>query len=160
MEKAFELGYRRPALVLDTRIDRLVDGRFTAGALIGQQLMPAAQRTNPFYFVPEARDNPTLFRDWLRHERPDAILTLYHVVQSWLEDSGLRVPRDMGLIQMERRRSDWAGMDQHNDLIGSAAVDMLIGMIHHSQIGPSAFPHATLIGSTWVDGETCPGKRV
>ena len=159
MEKAFELGYRRPALVLDTRIDRLVDGRFTAGMLIAQQHVPNAQRTRPFYFVPEAGDSPALFRDWLRREKPDAILTLYHVVRRWLEDAGLHVPRDIALIQMERRRSDWAGMDQHNDLIGSAAVEMLISMIHHNATGLPAFPHATLIGSTWVDGETCPRKK-
>ncbi len=79
------------------------------------------------------RDNAAFFRDWLRREKPDAILTLYHVVQRWLENAGLRAPRDIALIQMERRRSDWAGMNQHNDLIGAAAVEMLIGMIHHDQ---------------------------
>jgi LacI family transcriptional regulator len=159
MEKAFDLGYRRPALVLDTRIDRLVDGRFTAGTLIAQHELPPGQRTTPFYFVPEARNNAALFRDWLRREKPDAILTLYHTVQRWLEDAGLHAPRDIGLIQMERRSSDWAGMNQHNDLIGAAAVEMLIGMIHHNQAGLPAFPQATLIGSTWVDGPTCPRKR-
>ena len=40
-----------------------------------------------------------------------------------------------------------------------AAVDMLIGMIQHNQTGLPAFPHATLIGSTWVDGETCPRRK-
>ncbi len=139
-EKALDLGYRRPALVLDTHIDRLVDGRFTAGMLIAQQSLPAAQRTNPFYFMPEARDNAVLFRNWLRREKPDAILTLYHVVRHWLENAGLHAPRDIALIQMERRRSDWAGMNQHNDLIGAAAVEMLIGMIHHDQAGPPRLP--------------------
>ena len=159
MEKAFELGYRRPALVLDTRIDRLVDGRLTAGTLIAQQRLPVGQRTSPFYFVPEGRENPILFHEWLRREKPDCILTLYHVVRRWLEEAGLRAPRDIGLIQMERRSSDWAGMNQHNDHIGSAAIDMVIGMIHHNQAGIPTFPQATLIGSTWVDGETCPQRN-
>jgi len=159
-EQAFKLGYCRPALVLDARIDRLVDGRFTAGMLVAQQQRPKDQQTRPFYFVPEAPESPARFRHWLDREKPDAILTLYHIVRRWLEDAGLRVPHDVALIQMERRRSDWAGMDQHNDLIGSAAVDMLIGMIHHNQAKLPCFPQATLIDSTWVHGKTCPKRRL
>ena len=155
-EQALQLGYQRPALVLDHVIDKLVEGRFTSGVYIAQQQLPSKQRTRPFYLVNEARSNPALFQDWLRKEDPDLILTLYHVVKKWLTDLNYRIPQDIGLMQLEWRRdhADWAGMDQHNDLVGETAVGMLIGMIHAGLSGIPCFPQSTLIGSTWVAGKT------
>jgi len=150
-QQALELGYRRPALVLDHVIDGLTDGRFSAGVQVAQAGLPALNRTRPFYFVEEARQKPALFHRWFEQEKPDALLTLYNVVRDWLKD-----PREVGLIQLEwRSRSpEWAGMNQHNDVVGEAAVDMVIGMIHRGETGVPDFPRGTLVGSTWVDGKT------
>ncbi len=155
-EQALRLGYQRPALVLDHVIDRLVDGRFTSGIHIAQKLLPKSRQTRPFYMVTEARDKPELFRRWFAQEKPDVILTLYNVVRDWIEGMKLRVPDDVGLIQLEWREDhpEWAGMNQHNDVVGEAAVEMVINMIHNHAPGLPDFPRATFIGSTWVDGQT------
>ena len=78
------------------------------------------------------------------------------VVREWLSGIGLQVPRDVGLIQLERRRGceNWAGMEQHNDLTGEAAVDMLVTLLHNNETGVPLFPRATLIGGSWMDGTT------
>ncbi len=164
VEKALELGYRRPGLVLDTTIDQLVEGRFTAGYRIGQNTLPAQQRLQPFYEVDAAKADPALFRKWLEEEKPDVIFTLYNIVRTWLSDAGYKVPDDIGLIQLEHRqdRPEWAGVDQHNELAGEAAIDMLIGMIHSGETGVPPFPRATLIDGTWISGRTIrkqSGKR-
>jgi DNA-binding LacI/PurR family transcriptional regulator len=150
-EKARELGYKRPALVLDHVIDDLTNGRFSAGVLTAQSELPFRSRTKPFYHVEEARADPALFHRWFEKEKPDVILTLYNVVRKWLKDRGA-----VGLIQLEWRKDspDWAGMDQHNDIVGETAVEMLISMIHQGTRGVPDFPRGTLIGSTWVDGKT------
>ncbi len=150
-QKAIDLGYRRPALVLDHVIDELTDGRFSAGVQVAQSSLTASRRTRPFYFVEEAREKPELFHRWFEKEKPDALLTLYNVVRTWLKSR-----TDVGLIQLEwRTRSpDWAGMDQHNDVVGEAAIDMVISMIHHGEKGVPDFPRGTLVGSTWIDGKT------
>lgn len=156
-EKAVALGYKRPALVLDGVIDDLIEGRFSAGFLTAQsRLLPLAQRTQPFYDVAAARGDPGLFAKWLDDHKPDVIFTLYHEVKRWIQDLGLRVPEDIGLIQYEWRADHgaWAGMDQRNDLVGEAAVDLLISMVHHNERGVPEHPRATLIGSHWVDGTT------
>lgn len=156
VEAALRLGYRRPGLVLDGVIDRLVEHRFTSGFLIAQSPLPPARRLRPFYAVAEARKRPALFKKWFETEKPDVILTLYHAVRRWLEELGARAPGDVGLIQLEWRpdHADWAGMDQHNDVVGEAAVEMVIGMIHRAESGVPLFPRATLLGSTWVEGAT------
>jgi LacI family transcriptional regulator len=156
MENTRRLGYARPALVIDRAIDRLVEGRFSAGMAISQQAFPAARRTTPFYDVERARREPALFYRWLAREKPDVIFTLYNVVRRWVEDRGLKVPDNIGLVQLERRpdNADWAGMDQHNDLTGEAAVDMVIGLLHNHEIGIPRHPRATLIEASWVPGST------
>ena len=155
-ENALRLGYRRPALVLDAMIDELIEGRFTAGYQIAQRRLPFARRLRPFYDDPRSNRREQAFREWIRRAQPDVILTLYHVVRSWVEHLGLSVPGDIGLIQLEWREDhpDWAGMDQQNDIVGEAAVEMLIGMIHNGERGVPSSPRATLIGSTWRDGTT------
>lgn len=155
-ENVLRLGYRRPGLVLDANIDRLIEGRFTAGFQIAQRPLPPAQRLHPFYDDAHAPDRESSFRKWYEREQPDVILTLYHVVRAWLRNLGLDAPADVGLVQLEWRvdHGRWAGMNQHNDIVGEAAVEMLVGMIHNGERGVPASPRATLIGSTWVDGET------
>jgi len=66
------------------------------------------------------------------------------------------VPENIGLVQLERRpdNADWAGMDQHNDLTGEAAVDMVIGLLHNHEIGVPLHPRATLVEASWVPGST------
>jgi LacI family transcriptional regulator len=159
-ENALALGYKRPAMVLDQVIDRLTEGRFTAGMLIAQQSLPAANRLAAFYKVREARQDDSAFRRWFEKERPDVVLTLYHDVRKWLTAMGLGIPGDVGLVQMEWRKdhSDWAGMDQHNDFTGEAAMEMLISMIHNGERGEPAVPRATLVGATWIDGSTVKGS--
>lgn len=156
MERARLLGYRRPALVLERTIDRLVDGRFGSGFWTALQNLPEADRAPAFLDVEAARAEPGRFHAWFRAHRPDVILTLHTVVREWLDQIDLRAPRDLGLVQLERRRGceDWAGMDQHNDLAGEAAVDMLLSFLHNEEPGLPAAPRATLIGASWADGTT------
>jgi len=84
------------------------------------------------------------------------LLSLYNVVFPWLRDHGLQVPRDVGVIQLEWREShtEISGMNQHNDAVGAAAVDMVVGQIHRNETGIPAFPRATHIGASWVDGQS------
>lgn len=160
-EQAWKLGYRRPALVLDPVIDALIDGRFTAGFLTGQQhRRPEGDPIPPFNAIAEARRDLAPFREWLEKTRPDVIFTLYHEVERWLTDCGKRVPDDIGLIQYERRGqgTHWAGMDQRNDLVGEAAVDLLVSMIHNGQQGVPERAIATHVTSQWVMGATVREK--
>jgi LacI family transcriptional regulator len=155
-QKSIELGYRRPALVLDEVIDKLVEGRFSAGFRTGQQVLPATRRIPPFLSVRTARKDRALFQAWRERYQPDVILTLYNEVRDWLSELGYRVPENLGLIQLEWRkdRPEWAGINQHNEAVGEAAIDMLVSMIQGGETSPPPSPRATLIGGSWVDGQT------
>lgn len=156
MENVRRLGYRRPGLVLLDRIDRLVDGRFSAAFNVSQSSIEASEVVPVFTFGGE--DIPRLagFRQWMEKHRPDVILTLHPNVRDWLASMQLRSPEDIGLVALEHHRGcvDWAGMDQHNDIAGEAAVDMVATLMQTNEFGSSHPPRATLIGATWVDGTT------
>lgn len=156
VENAIRLGYKRPGLVLDPTIDQLVEGRFSAGYLYGQMRLPEAQRLYPFYKTEEANKDISVFEHWLHEQKPDVIFTLYNDALHWLEKLQVSVPDEIGLIQLEWRKTDprWAGMHQHNDHTGEAAVDTLVGMIHRGETGLQAEPRALLISPSWQDGNT------
>jgi LacI family transcriptional regulator len=156
VEHALTLGYRRPALVLDEVIDRLVECRFSAGFAAAQDALPQNRRVPAFRQLNAAWQNPKIFRTWLDRHKPDVLFTLYNVVFDWLKAHGVRVPADLGVIQLEWRasRPEIAGMNQHNDVAGEAAVDLVVSQIHNNEHGVPAFPRATLIGATWMDGKT------
>jgi LacI family transcriptional regulator len=155
-EQALALGYKRPALVVEERIDRLVEGRFSGAMLTAQESLPRGSRVPAFLQIDRARTDRALFHRWFDRYRPDVLLSLYNIVFPWLKEHGLRVPQDVGVIQLEWREShaEVAGMCQHNDAVGEAAVDMVVGQIHRNESGVPAFPRATLIGATWVDGQS------
>jgi len=155
-ERALVLGYQRPALVVEERIDRLVEGRFSGAMLTAQQSLPAARRVPAFMQPQQARSDGKPFQQWFARHKPDVLLSLYNIVFPWLKDRGLRVPQNVGVIQLEWRAShpEIAGMNQHNDAVGEAAVDMVVGQIHRNESGIPAFPRATLIGASWVDGSS------
>jgi len=154
-ERALALGYRRPGLVLDDVIDALVERRFSAGYVAGQRALPRAQQLPVFGDV-TGPGRAEKFHAWLERHRPDVVFTLYNSVIGWLKAAGLRIPEDMGVIQLEWRGSqpEIAGMNQHNRVAGEAAVDMVVSQIHNNEVGVQGFPRATLIGATWMDGAT------
>lgn len=156
IENAAALGYRRPALVLDDVIDRLVERRFSAGFLTTQEDLPQNRRIPVFRQLTEALQNPKVFYTWLDRYKPDVLFTLYNVVFDWLKARNVAVPDDIGVIQLEWRasRPEIAGMNQHNDVVGEAAVDLVVSQIHNNERGVPAFPRATLIGATWMPGTT------
>jgi LacI family transcriptional regulator len=155
-EQALSLGYQRPALIIEERLDRLVEGRFSGAMLTAQRSLPASQRVPAFMQIDQARTDRSLFHRWFNRHQPDVLLTLYNIVFPWLAEKDLRVPGDVGVIQLEWRESQAqvSGMNQHNDAVGEAAVDMVVGQIHRNESGIPAFPRATLIGASWMDGQS------
>jgi LacI family transcriptional regulator len=155
------LGYKRPALVLSHTVDHLVEGRFSAGMWFGQQALPTAQRVPTFDKADGSDICFQRFKKWLERHKPDVILTLHRDIKIWLEDLGYKIPRDIGLVDLEHNPSaqEWAAMEQRNDLSGEAAVDMLISMLYNNESGIPESPRATLGSSHWVPGVTVRKQR-
>lgn len=159
--KALEYGYDRPALVLEKKIDVLIEGRFTGGFLRAQMQMPKSNRIEPFYDVKEAKLDRSIFTKWVKKNKPNAIICLYNSLEKWVEEMGLKIPEDIGLIQLERRehQSEWAGMNQRNDLAGEAAIERLSQILYSPNQDYKTNITASLISPEWVDSATLADKN-
>ncbi len=158
MEEVLKLGYRRPGLVIEAQVDANVDYRFSAGFGVGQNKLPRAQRLPLCDFD---RSNPAAFEGWFTKHRPDVIVGLHEEVMAWLAGMKIRVPRDVGLVHLDRTADmeGWAGMDQGNDQVGVAAIDIIVGQIHRNESGIPASARSLMVESTWVAGGTVRGQR-
>lgn len=156
-QEAISLGYRRPGLVIERKVDENLNGRFSAGFLMGQLQLPVAARIPPCDFN---REDPKSFGQWFRKQRPDVIITLHAELKTWLPEMGFEVPGNVGLIHLDRTvdMTDWAGMNQNNDHVGVAALDMLVGALHRAELGIPTFAKSMMIESDWVPGDTVSRK--
>ncbi len=152
-QEGIALGYQRPGLVIEKKVDENLNGRFSAGFLMGQLQLPTANRIPTCDFN---REDPKSFEKWFRKHQPDVIITLHAELMKWLPAMNFAVPEQVGLIHLDRSvdMTDWAGMNQNNDHVGVAALDMLVGALHRAEFGIPAFAKSMMIESDWVPGAT------
>jgi LacI family transcriptional regulator len=158
LRRVLELGYRRPALVIERSIDNLLERRFSGGFVTLIEDLPEADRLRPYWF---SRERAGEFMEWFDRHRPDVILCLHEELPHWLRDRGIQVGEDVALVHLDRdpKHAEWAGMEQNNLLVGSAAADVCINQIHRREFGLREHPKLVLIDSDWVDGPYCPGRK-
>lgn len=147
------LGYKRPGLVIERKVDQNVEERFSAGFFVGQNTLPRADRLPMCDFN---RATPATFEAWYRKHEPDVIICIHEEIKAWLERMKVRVPRDVGLVHLDRTAdmTGWAGMDQHNEFVGVSAIDMVIGQLHRSEAGIPSLARSSMVASEWVSGAT------
>lgn len=153
VEAVFRLGYRRPALYVSDRTDRLLDRRWSAGFSAGMHdaPMPAEGRLGPLFFdVPDR----AAFAKWVKAGDPDVIITDEPLALEWLQDLKLSVPEDIGLVHLNwgPHLRDWAGMQQASRTVGASAADLTILQITNNETGPLEHPKLVLIESEFVPG--------
>ncbi|MEI6232838.1 MAG: LacI family DNA-binding transcriptional regulator [Planctomycetota bacterium] len=146
------LGYRRPGLVLDAAMDMRVDRAWLAAYLLQQR--DTAERDRVPALILTSRQAATAFSAWLAHHRPDVILFTGLPVLDWVKRLALRVPKDVGLVHL-----DWseevgplAGIDTCPEVIGEAAVDLLVGQLHAHEYGIPAREKIVAVHGRWIKG--------
>jgi len=155
VSKLRELGYRRIALYLSQDWDAKVNHGFSTGFSTIQSDLPASERLEPFFFNDL---NSASFLAWFEQVRPEAIITqrFSQILIAWLRASGRHVPRDVAVADLSARpeQPDISGIYQHDRLIGSTAVDVLIGLLQRNERGfPSTIIY-TLVDGAWQPGNT------
>ena len=110
---------------------------------------------------PAAKTNRDAFCDWITATRPDAILALDPIIQTWLQTLGKRIPKDIGVAYLEltERTPGASGIERESERVGAAAIDLLVTMLNHNQRGLPAYDNTLLIKGTWISGSTLTKRR-
>jgi LacI family transcriptional regulator len=153
VDRLVKLGYRRIGLCLDAFTDQRVFRKWSAviawhNEKVGRELAVPVLLEAGIY-----RES---FQAWFRKHRPEAIISPVQPIVGWVRELGLRVPEDVGFCHAcwTDRRDPCAGIDQQPQIIGRAAVDMVVGQVHRNERGLPAHPTVLEVLPAWADGPT------
>lgn len=158
---AIKRGYRRPGYVHLRHDDwEPIEPCRLGGYLEARSPLPQCDHL-PVH-VGLFKDNSGLSIDaWLRTAQPDAVIGFSNMVVWWLKRAGVRVPRDMGFVAIDRPISctpDTTGIIGSNAAVYRTAVEMLIGQIHINARGIPDPQQMVLVEPPWHEGTTLPAR--
>ncbi|OAM87263.1 LacI family transcriptional regulator [Termitidicoccus mucosus] len=153
------LGYRRIGLFLHRQEERRSHHTYLASFRYFQSGIPAAEHVTPLVYDPF--DKAALFK-WLDEVGPDVVLGHHSKLVAWMEESGRRVPEDIGVahLSLDGDCEDWAGIWQHKHRIGAQTVELLVSMIQNSRFGLPDIAYETNIPGEWRHGKTLRRRDV
>ncbi len=158
-----ELGCRRIAFpVHPSQISRVRKDAMAA-YLWQQEQWPPGDRV-PLPPV-EIEPDPRLFIDWVRAQRPDAVLSVNFALHQYLLDAGFRMPGDLVFAHIGVDvRPGVTGVVNRGFEVGRAAVFQLAGLLTGNRFGVPEIPLNTLVPGLWTEpaaavAETTVKKR-
>lgn len=153
------LGYRKIGLAIPINADRYADGAFSAGYCLYVDSHPIPRI--PRLVAPMSDWNRDTFMRWYYAHRPEAIVCITDDVRDWLAADKINAPADIGLAHLNWNvnKGDWSGVDEHNELTGAAAVQLVVDQIMLNVRGIPACPRSILIDGSWVPGGTARKVR-
>lgn len=163
MKMLRRFGYRRIGVLIQAQADKRSYHAIQAVVGFFQQGIPAAHRVPPLlhiYGSIPGREFPA----WLKTHRPDVVVCQHSMVPAWIEESGFKVPDDIGVVHfsLDDDCADWAGICARKRMIGATTVTTVVSLMQNNQIGPPQILMNTLIQGQWQAGKTLlipkPGK--
>ena len=153
--KIERIGLAMPA----SRDDR-VEHNYLAGYLVGMHGTPAEGALPPHF--PEQLVFDELMKWYVSH-RPEVIVSeagSAALIESWLKSTSIPgIPRaGLVLTNIPYREKLYSGIDEQPELVGAAAVDVVVGMIHRNEFGVPNNARHILIQGNWQEGSTLSRK--
>lgn len=149
-------GFKRIGLAISRDWDEKVGLSWLGGLLATHQ--SETPHLKIFRLEHRAGDPEPLAREIRRH-RPDVIVS-HRQVFDQLVATNTRIPDDISFanLSVEHHSRHISGIYQNSRLIGHHAVNMVVNLLHHGEVGIPAMPTHMLIDSIWNPGETLLAK--
>lgn len=158
LRKIQHAGYKRIGLVIDRSFHERAWHRQMAAyqAYVG---LPGAERDRLMFFFDSDVDLPR-FLNWVKSERPDALLCDHEDCHDWLRHIQHTDPAEIGMAALNvfRANTSVAGVRQHEAAIGREAVNVLVTQLSAGQLGLQPLPHTLFVPGTWHNGSSL--KRI
>ncbi len=153
IQRLLALGYRRIGVVLSRHENDRAQRNWVAATLMARFEHGSGSLNFPLLI--EDRIELKRLRTWCQQERPEVVLTSESEVRAMLGPRGPHVAH----LHLTADVAGCAGMDQANERVGAAAVDLVVEQLHANLRGIPEHPKTVLIEGQWVDGQTAPGTR-
>lgn len=155
LERIHRGGYQRVGLVMNRTHDARVDWHWSS-AFLGFEQGVGHGRASIF----DSPEEVNRLLAWFRREQPEVIISDILTVPWHLENAGYRIPRDYCFVHLNRPTEDreLAGIDQHSERVGEAAVKQLVAALHVNESGLPHLPDTTLVCGEWAEGLSLPEK--
>ena len=153
MRQLKRLGYRRPGFASWPRIHESNDRAWTA-AFGAYQGLPPRDQIPVFMHQPWT---PEAFRQWFLDYKPDVVVTHDETLLGWIENWGLKVPRDVGFVLAAKHGEAsprCSGIDENSEMVAEVAVNVLVDMINRGETGIPRQPISTMVEGRWIEGDT------
>jgi LacI family transcriptional regulator len=155
-ENIQRLGYRRIGLVTGAHSSV----RFAAGYLFHHMQSDTARFSPLILHQTNREEDRRALAKWVKIHRPDSIFTDVGQLPDLLAELHLRIPHDVGLAAFSTLDGNVdAGVYQNSEEIGRAAVQLLISLIHHNELGIPKICREVLVEGCWMDGSSLPDKK-
>ena len=154
LRELLRMGYTRPALAIPHYLTDNVRDQWMGGFLVSSSNLPAANRLPPI----QKKLSEEHFVRWCQTHRPDVILSNDPTILEWLR--GNKSCKRIAFANLDRHpfQNDMAGIDQRHELVGIAAVDLIVGQFNRNERGVPIHPRDLLIEGEWVHGASAPAK--
>lgn len=149
-----ERGYARIGMSLPPEAMEGVDYSWRERCLLWYDRLPEKERIPLFVGKPGVTP-VNLFKAWLAKWKPEALVCLLGHEKDWLDELGIRLPRDMGMVCVNRPPgANFTGIEEQTEVIGAVAVETVVTRIQRNEYGSLSHPRLTLIQGKWAEGET------
>lgn len=153
LEKLTQRGYRRIGLCMEERKDARLKKKWSAGFLAFFRGYASTSGIPALILNTLTREK---FLAWFRKHRPDLIVGHQQLMIDWLQESGVRVPEDVGFFNLNvtERIAPCAGLDLQPRPLGAAAVETVVAMLLRQERGVPTSPQTITLEASWVEGPT------
>ena len=152
-----ERGYRRIGLAVTRHEDERARRHWLSAVLLARHDHEDGDRAFPLLYADEI--TRSAFAAWVSRERPDVVVSTELGVRSMLEAAERRLGRRVGFahLHLVPPLSGCSGIDQNNEKVGAAAVDLVVEQLHANSFGPPDDPKTVLVEGMWIDGGSLRG---
>jgi LacI family transcriptional regulator len=159
LNRVYELGYRRPGLVIG-RYEEIRSAHAYLCAYLGwAQITLGTAVSIPVLQLDRVEEKPLL--TWLGQHNPDVVIFVHHYdtlgeFNAILRAQKIRVPRDLGVAVISQSLADteFSGLQENQHLIGSWCVELLVARIMNRDFGIPSQPRIEMVERRWIDGKS------
>lgn len=158
MDQARRLDYRRAGFVIQEGTHYGGRCQFAAGFHWWQMEQGINTPCEPLILsglIPRERER---FLRWVHKQKLDLVVSGSEgsPLLEWLREGKWDVPGELGFLSLTifEDSAPMAGMQVHSKMIGTAAVDLILGQIGRNEVGIPETPKLVLIKNQWQDGPT------